>query len=480
MKAKKIPPFLTLLAVLAMLISIFPAIVPVSAASGPYLELSRTAGVAGADINIRGYHFSTGDYYYIFFGEKYLGRGVINDDSEFTRSVTIPDGTSPGNYVITAGTTGDDLNGPYLDYDYDETVTIDFLVKDISIKLNSDSGPVSDAIEINGSGFTKDYYYYIFFDEIYRASGTVDADGKLTKSIPTPSKPTGFYEIAVMASQSSKGNPSYSADYAESATAQYEIVIEASIAIDKVSGNVGDTFKLTGNSFNANKTITVYWDKTKIGSTFTASSSGTFEDEAFTVPETSSGSHTIKVMDTSRTFGAVSYSVAPKISLSSASIISGNIVTVNGTGFKASSTLTFYVDDTVLSPSGSSSALGTLGHTSLTVSVGSAGNHVFKVKDDSGNAASANINVSVPTPAPTPTPTPTQTSTTSITATSATTSTSTTTSTPTTTHVTNTPQPSNTPTPTGFPVWAIVAIIVSVIIIVAVVVFLARLPKTKK
>jgi hypothetical protein len=480
MKSKNFSAILSLLIALALIITAFLPAISVSADSA-YLEMSRKAGSAGEMFDVRGYDFSKGDYYYVFFGEKYCGGGVVDEEGEFIESISVPDDVENQIYLITAGTSLDDLNGPDLDYDFDETVTADFEVKDIEIKLKSISGTISNPIEISGTGFSKDYNYYIFFDETYRATGTVESNGTFTRSIPTPSKQSGFYEIAVMASQSRNGSPSYTDDYDESAVIQFEIVVEAALGIDDNSGYVGDTFNLTGSFFGAGKKVTVYWDETKIGDTFSASSGGTFEDAAYKVPETPFGTHTVKAVDSSRTFGAVSYTVNPRFMISSTSITGGVPFEVSCTGFKGSSSLTFFVGDTALKTTANTSALGSLSSASLTISNVSSGSYIFKAQDASGNSASVNINItgstSVTTPTPTVTSTPTQTTSIPTTSTTSTVPVSTTTVTQTTTatQTTTTPQPS--PTPSTFPVWAIVIIIITIILILVVILIVSRIRK---
>jgi hypothetical protein len=484
MKPKTLSAFLSLLVILVVSLTTFLP-VPISSAD-PHIELSRTAGSVGSMFNVRGYDFTKGNYYYIFFGTTYLDSSTVNDQGEFTSSITIPDIAGKPYYVITAATSQDKLSRPDFDFEFDETAAANFEVKDIYLKLKADNGTVSNPIEINGYGFTKDYYYYVFFKETYKGTGIVDSSGTFSKSITTPSQPAGFYEISVMASKSSNSSPKYTSDYDESAIAQFEIVIQGSISIDDSSGNVGDTFKLNGSFFSPGKKTTVYWDGEKIGDTFTSSSSGTFEDQEYKVPETTYGPHSIKVVDSSRTFGALSYSVTPKITLSSPSVTGANPITVSGTGFKASSIITFSVDGTALNTTLSTSVLGTLSSTSITITNVSSGSHVLRVQDGAGNSASKNIEVSspvtiqTPTPTPTSTPTPTPTkSTTPVQTTTATTSVISTTTSP--TQTTTVPQPSSTSSSSGIPGWAIVVIIITGIIILVVIVLLTRksTPKNK-
>jgi hypothetical protein len=407
MKPKNLSTLLSLVVVLAILLITFLPVVSVSASSDPSIELSKTSGAVGTSITISGYDFTEDYHFYIFFDEEYLKSGTIDDNGEFTKTITIPDDYDAGDYVITVEANEDSVSSPDIDDDYEESAEADFEIRDITIELNSYSGQAGDSIEIYGFDFTDDYYYYVFFDETYKAKGTISSSGKFTKSITVPSSSAGTYEIAVMARESSNSSPEYDDDFDESASVDFEIIDEAALEIDAGSGNVGDTFHLNGSGFGDSKTITVYWDETKIGSTFTSTSSGTFSNKSCTVPETYYGTHTIKAINSSGTYNTLTYSVTPKITLSSTSVTSGSSITVSGTGFKASSTITFYLDSTAQSMTGTTSTQGTLSSTGITVSSSniSPGSHVLKALDASGYSASADIVVYSPTPVITPTPT---------------------------------------------------------------------------
>lgn len=393
--------FLSLIVVLALLLTTFLP-VTVSASSESYIELSKNSGSSGASITISGYDFTEDYYYYVFFDETYKSKGSIDDNGEFTKSLTIPSSADAGmtyEIAVFASETAHD-DPEYFD-DYDESAYTDFEVTEIYIELDYESGKAGDSIEIFGYGFSEDYYYYVFFDETYKSKGTIDEYGEFTKTLTIPSSVDAgeSYEIKVFASESSNNSPSYNDDYDESATADFQVdEADPFLEIDSDSGNVGDTFNLSGSDFGAEKTITVYWDETKIGSTFNASSDGDFSDREYTVPETPYGIHTIKVMNSAGTYYTVEFSVGPKISLPSTSVIGGNSIIVSGTGFEASSTITFYFDSTTLDASGKTSSTGTLNSASVHIpdSEDSYGSHVLEVQDASGNSASAEIEVSAP------------------------------------------------------------------------------------
>jgi hypothetical protein len=488
MKPKYLSPFFTLIVVLAMLLTAFVPAVAVSAAS-PSIELDDDSGEAGDTIEITGEDFTEDYHYYIFFDEEYLEKGSIDDDGEFTESITIPDDYDEDeDYIIAVFACEDSYSSPdfdVFDEDDDEYAEADFYLEesdeDIYIELDPDSGIAGDEIEVNGEGFTEDYYYFIFFDEDYLKKGSIDGDGEFSKTITIPDDvdPGETYEIEVFAREDSNSDPEYDdfdEDDDEYGEADFDIEeADAAIKSDSTSGNVGDTFTLSGSDFGKSKTITVYWDGTAIGSTFTSTSSGAFSGKTYIVPETYYGTHTVKVADALDISATLTYSVTPGIILSSISITGGNTITVNGSGFKASSNITFYIDSTVITSTAKTSASGTLSSTSVTVpTTVSAGSHIIKVQDASGYSASANITITAPTPttSPTPTPTPTTTPTPTPTTTIEPTPTQTLTTTPVTT---SSPAPTSTSTSSsGFPVWAIIVIIIMVIALVVVIAFIVR------
>jgi hypothetical protein len=401
--------FLSLLVVLALLLTAFLP-VAVSASSDSYIELSKISGSAGTSITISGYDFTEDYFYYVFFDGTYKAKGSIDENGEFTKSFTIPSSANPGEtYEIAVFASETARSGPDYTDDFDESAYANFDVTEIYIQLDYESGKAGDSIEIYGYGFSEDYYYYVFFDETYKSKGNIDEYGEFTKTLTIPSSVDAgeTYEIRVFASESSNSSPSYNDDYDESATADFKIdEADPFLEIDSYSGKAGDTFKLSGSDFGSEKTITVYWDETKIGPTFSASPEGEFSEQEYTVPETPYGIHTIKVMNSAGTFYTLEYSVDPKISLSNDSVDAGNSITVSGSGFEGSSTLTFYLDSTALETTGKTSSSGTLSSTSVLIpdSGVPSGDHVIEVQDASGNSATANINISIPEPVATPSP----------------------------------------------------------------------------
>jgi hypothetical protein len=498
MKPKNIAVFLSLTLVLAILLTAFLPIA-VSASTDSYIELSKSSGSTGTSISINGYDFSEGYFYYIFFDGVYKSKGNINDDGEFVKTFIIPSSANVGETYEIAVFASESAHGdPEYDDGYDESAYADFDVTEIYIELDSENGKTGDSIEIYGYGFSVDYYYYVFFDETYKSKGTIDENGEFTQTLTIPSSVDAGkeYEIKVFASESNNSSPTYTDDYNESTFTDFQVdEAEPFLEINIDSGNVGDAFNLGGSDFGAEKTITVYWDETKIGPVFNASSNGDFSDREFIVPETPYGIHTVKVINSAGAFYTLSYFVDPKINLSSTSVTGGNSITVSGTGFEASSQVIFYLDSTALDTTGKTSSTGTLKSTSILIpdSEDFSGSHFIEVQDAAGNSASMNIEISPPTPVvpstqpetvpavqTSPVPAVTDNPGPNNPALTPDTSVSTQASSKSAAPANNQPGQANQPqqppgSPSGFPVWAIVLIgIAAIIIILLVVLLVAR------
>jgi hypothetical protein len=484
MKSNKLRIMITVLISIAMLITVLMPIT-ISASADPSIDLSDSSGSSGDKITISGNNFTENYYYYIFFNEIYQSKGRIDENGEFTKEFTIP-AKVKGIYEIAVMTNPSSYSSPKYDGDYEETATAEFeITSNPSLaKLTLSKTVVSqgEVVTLSGQYFTPDNHYYVFLDDICKYKGTIDKNGEFSIPFTIPTI-TGFKDILVFANEDSVSNPSVDDTYDESAEISFEVPDLGNVAINTKTGIVGDIFLLTGSGFNPERRVTVTWDDIVIGNTFDSADNGTFTEEQFIVPETTAGSHTIRVKDSARTSAIVTYTVKPKITLSTNSVIVGNSINVSGIGFKGSSTIKFYLDDKTLNETGKTSEKGTLSNTSVAIlDTGiTSGSHALKATDTDGNSASTNLNVSVPTPTKTTTTQTTTSSTTSNTSTTLTTETTsqtTTTSTTTSSQTTQTQTPE--PTSSGLAVWMIAIIVVVVIIVVLLVVVLILRKNPKK
>jgi hypothetical protein len=104
-------------------------------------------------------------------------------------------------------------------------------------------------------------------------------------------------------------------------------VLAASVTLSENKGTVGSIVTIDGSGFAPSSSFNLYFDST-FEDTIGSDSNGDLESYDFTIPEKPAGSHTIKVGTTSKSF-----TIIPKITLSSTSGSAGTYVTVTGKGF---------------------------------------------------------------------------------------------------------------------------------------------------
>lgn len=157
--------------------------------------------------------------------------------------------------------------------------------------------------------------------------------------------------------------------------------------------SVGTTVSISGTTFTAGSTYTIYFDNVAITGatgTITTTPPGNLTATTFTVPTTYAGTHNIQVK-TSAGVGDDSnvrqFTVTPSIILSSTSVTAGTTIVVYGSGFGASRTVTIYVDSTART----TTTTDTVGifSVSLQIPSGAGGTHTVTATDSALNSASA-------------------------------------------------------------------------------------------
>jgi hypothetical protein len=156
------------------------------------------------------------------------------------------------------------------------------------------------------------------------------------------------------------------------------------ITLNDSDGYVGDPITMTGTVFTPSTTATIYFGTTTWG-TVTVPASGNFT-KYLNIPATANGDHTIKVTDYSGyDSNSATYTVYEKITISSATGAVGSTTSVTGTGFAASTTVSFYFDEVATGGTATTDANG--GFTfSLTIPSVSSGSHIIRAQDSAGNS----------------------------------------------------------------------------------------------
>ena len=257
-----------------------------------------------------------------------------------------------------------------------------------SITLNPTSGTANTAVTVTGSGFTAyvGQLVYILFNHNYIASASVIAGGTFTASFTVPATYTTAMTVPVTVQHTVSAY-----DATKQIAMAYFDVVARQIVISPSSGYVGSTVTVSGSGFNASSSVTIYFDTISVG-TATTNTAGSFSGATFTVPQSYRGTHTVKGSDASGDSPTVNFTTLQKITITPASGAVGDTVTINGTGFAASSTITFYFD-TISVTAATTNTVGSFTNNTFAIPSTSRGSHTIKVQDASGNYATATFTV---------------------------------------------------------------------------------------
>ncbi|MGD9115626.1 MAG: IPT/TIG domain-containing protein [Dehalococcoidia bacterium] len=256
-----------------------------------------------------------------------------------------------------------------------------------TIALSAYNGPPGTVITVSGSGFLPGTAGEVWFDsdgDGYRDSGepwralTTDGSGNIpsgvTLTVPAVERDS-YYVWADI---------SIDEDYTA-------FTVTPEIFLDEDEGYVGDTIIVDGQGFYGGATVTVYYDGSSVGTKATTSS-GTFTNFTFTVPDSVEGFHDVDARDSAGFCPEVLFEISPKITLSPISGDVGDTITVTGKGFDASSDVDVYFGSTNVA-SAITNTKGTFTDTFVVPST-SRGSHTVNAEDEGSNEADATFTVS--------------------------------------------------------------------------------------
>jgi hypothetical protein len=164
------------------------------------------------------------------------------------------------------------------------------------------------------------------------------------------------------------------------------------ITLNDGDGYVGDSITITGTQFTPSSTATIFFGTATWG-TVTVPASGNFT-KYLTIPAAANGDHTIKVTDYSGyDSNSATYTVYEKITISAATGAVGSTTIVTGTGFAASTTVSFYFNDVATGGTATTDATGGFTY-SLTIPPVSSGSHIIRAQDSAGNSDSKTYTIS--------------------------------------------------------------------------------------
>jgi hypothetical protein len=171
--------------------------------------------------------------------------------------------------------------------------------------------------------------------------------------------------------------------------------ITPQISLSSTSIKSGDIVTINGNGFAASSPITIYLDgvaKTPATSPY-SDIYGQLIPVQFTIPPVSGGNHTITAGDSVGVSTGVTFTITSDMTLSANTAAIGGSITVAGTGFAASSALSFFLDSTAISVSANTDTAGNFSNVAVTIPSIAGGTHNFKVQDASGNSVTKSLAV---------------------------------------------------------------------------------------
>ncbi len=239
---------------------------------------------------------------------------------------------------------------------------------------------VGTQVRIWGDGFTEDSYYIIHFGD--RTLTPVDTDnivqsgGVFDNYFIVPDMSAGFYSVWV------------TTEVDTSVSKSFKIISEPRITISSTSGYVGDQVTVSGSGFTADSSAQILFDDSSAGSSVSIGSTGNMPNTVITIPDARSGSHTISARDSSGTVApSLTYTVSPKMTVSSVSGGVGDQVVLSGNGFAASQSLGVYFDSVIMPAQAMvTSAQGGFSNLVFTIPSSSRGDHIIKVQAGSSSA----------------------------------------------------------------------------------------------
>lgn len=380
MKKNKLFRILAVAVTLSLLMLAIPATPALGAIT---FTISASSGPPGTAIAVTtGTGFADGTGGYVWFD---IDGDYIMDSGEPSLSATVTGGTLSAPGTITVPT---EPRGTYyvrVEVPYDTTADADasapFAITP-EIELDDSSGYVGDTIKVDGYGFDYDTTVTIYYDN--GSVGTDSTDGYGT-----------FDNFTFTVPDSTEGTHKVKARDSLYYSPEVNFTVSPEITLGSSSGAVGDTITVSGTGFAASSDIIIYFDGDEVDITAgdnDTNSDGSFSDATFTVPDTSRGSHTIKAKDEDNNYDTATFTVAQKITIDPTSGSSGTTVTVTGTAFGASKTITIKYDGTTVATVPTTVTTNPTGYFSATFTVPASMAETYVVEASDGtNTATASF-----------------------------------------------------------------------------------------
>jgi hypothetical protein len=232
------------------------------------------------------------------------------------------------------------------------------------IGLYPREGEIGDSIRINGAGFKPHgiLFFYLSSDEAekgdyigdevttYKKIGIAVMNGAGIFSDPI------YFDVPDTLTCGEESVDVHDGIYYVYATYHHEpciisltgfIVIKGEIELDLAEGTVGSEVQISGQDLRPDQEIDIKYDDNYID--IASGDSKTDGDGAFIctiiIPDSTTGSHVITVIDESGDTPETEFIVEPQITIEPTDQIAGEVVNISGTGFYKRQVITITLDD---------------------------------------------------------------------------------------------------------------------------------------
>jgi hypothetical protein len=258
-----------------------------------------------------------------------------------------------------------------------------------TVTLSGYSGPPNTVIYAYGTpatAFTAGATYTVYMNGA-PATGTysISSTSQIVSYFGIPVWPRGVYSVTITTSTTG-----------DTQLAPWPtFTITPQIFLSSTSIKSGDVVTISGNGFAASTPITIYLDGVArtLASAVSSDYYGQFTGAQITIPPVSGGNHSITAGDLAGVSPGVTFAITSDMTLSANTAAVGGSITVSGTGFAASSALSFSLDSTAISSSASTDTAGNFSNVTVTIPSIAGGTHNFKVQDASGNSVTKSLAV---------------------------------------------------------------------------------------
>ncbi|AKG53006.1 hypothetical protein DGWBC_0319 [Dehalogenimonas sp. WBC-2] len=250
-----------------------------------------------------------------------------------------------------------------------------------SLTIAPTSAAVGTTVSVIGNGFAANSIMAVYFGSLSTPAvqTTSNPAGSFSAQFTVPSVPRSLYTIYARDS-------SFNIAYASPG-----LTVTPGIAtISAATGKVGDTITLTGGGFTASGSVSIFWnnsDGTALA-TVNADSNGSINANII-IPAAVRGAHNIIARDISTTTNTPGkqFTVTPKIVLNPSTGAVGSSISVTGTGFGESTSISFEWDGTAIAgvTAATTNSTGSFTKT-FNIPTAISGEHTITARDASSSA----------------------------------------------------------------------------------------------